>query len=435
MPSPPFKVDAVNQPFAIDAGGTNVTFVAPNGALYMAGFVALTETMLVYKSLDNGVTWTAQDTANQPNGAAGDTWFVENTALAGSVLCIVSTSDVGTLFVILYTFDTATDTWVLGTGAGVTTSNVIIADSLFTTFPYLQQYNTVPCLGRADGTVVIGGIYYFTLGPVTPHYVWYRPYYFIFDTNSGGFTSWTLCGYTDTTNPVSCAIVRIVQGDGMVHFILETWDHNYNNFVDLPGTYNQLNQQPLSDADSLGTMETILQIGLSTQPGPSGEPNSGVSTTVQMRFHAYGDGTKVVLAWANSLSSPWDQIAILEATSATSMTWTETDVTIATPDPFSTEGYQIASLIGPTTSYVFLTGEGILESWVGGGGTWGSSVTQGSWSAFALTPVWVATASTWGIGADASDDELVFWINLGTTRKNNYISNGPRLMTLGPYIA
>lgn len=394
------------------ATGHTGEFIAPNGALYAIAYVG-SSNLRCYKSVDGGTTWSEQDASNAPTSSG-----IGNVAISLAILCTL-VLDISGHFSQVFEFDTSTDLW----GGNVVTTNVY-EPPFNTHVPDLNVTNTIPMLGRSDGTVVIGGVYYDLIGTGLSQYVWYRGQYFIY-TLGGTYTTWTPCGVTSSTQ--NCTLDQIVAGSGMSHFIFSQWDANSNNFgPDISGTFQSLLQQPFDNSNTLGSIQTIKTIG--PQPNP-------VENSIAANYHnAFGDGTTVIIAWTTAISSPFTALEIFVGASASTISFTETDVTIPGFDPGS-NAWDLSCLVSPGGLFVFVLGESTLSYYLDSGSGFGTNITVGSWDAGSSTAIWLpAPYITWGVDANTFMGAQ-FWRGGGTTRKNNYISNGPRLMTLGPFIA
>lgn len=387
-------------------GNTSGPFQAPNGKWYVCyPDLNFPNNIDVYGSSDSGGTWTKLDAAHRPSTQSLVCGAVST--MVGSTLWTTATDNVD---VFLVPFDTSTDTW----GSPVDTGLA---------YPTSQGFALI--VGRPAGsgltnptvTVVI-----FTptnVGSFTRN----RCFYSVFDTVTLTAPAYTACGLIANTN-VDCNVVAVVLGDGnSVQMIMQEFNRTSGAF---PYT-----QQRLDPAGTLGTLSNFF---------------TSASPTTFLVHSGAGDGTNVAFSLIER-SIDATKVRIFTGASADPVSFTETDITPTLPVGITSTGCSMCISNGVTIAFFTCTdgtdADNLFEMASDSGGGFGAVSVIGSWPGFLALqsgPLPSAGTGQWGVAAlDAlsSEDETQFWASGSAppARKNNFITWGPQILTLGKYIA
>jgi len=340
-------------------------FLAPNGFLYclMTDGAALA----VFKSSDDGLTWSIQDSLHAPTFGGGG-----NIAgcLGGSVIWAVSV-DVTDSVEQVSSFDTLSDTW---------TGNYITANAR-------SGNRLVAICLRPDGTLVIcgNGATAFWSGD------WWRTSYFLFDTSTFVATGWMANGLIGA-GAIDWECDAILLGSGEVDFLF--WSHDHT----APGGTRAIWRQPLLDSNTLGSLVMLDSI---TDAGSSPVTPGGFS-----------DGATAVIAWV-----PTDQAPLsVSVFSGPVFSWSlSSQVLLA---PATEDGLDDIAVISAAGSFSVFLATHVNDGAIG---NWWVSLNAGVPNFLGSVPLWNWTqdslsansfltgASPWGIMFWDSTPQTLFW--------------------------
>jgi hypothetical protein len=196
--------------------------------LYVVSQDALLPTVTqVWKSTDQGVTWTEMDIAHEPVSNGNDQ---HTSSCANGSLIYVHNSNLSVAQISI--FNMATDTW-----SSVNVSTILVARN----FPTCVQFRT------SDSKLVIGAC----IAAFETAHTNQRAGVYTFDTVGLTFSTVTQIGELNPSVLADVMAIEVVRGQGRFHFLLGTVFTNGT-------TPTNLSQQAYSDLGVVGTLAVIV---------------------------------------------------------------------------------------------------------------------------------------------------------------------------------
>lgn len=330
----------------------------------------------MYKSTDNGLTWTILDGANGPStgGASGEFGVCSD----GTKIFLSHGGPTdATLFVAI--FDTGSETWTSNTDSGIALSFSVTGNP--TTGISFRAFDSKCVVGFSPASLIVTTI--------TPTFV-DRVGYVIFDPVGLTFSSVTAIGQIgDPTVLASWIIATVQPGNGFTHF-----------FMVAKSTSNQYQQQALSDGGSNGTLASIA--------------SADSTLTGKENYPAYSDGTTIILAGVAVFGT--NQIDVYVGTSADPISFSTVSIIVTG----ATEIDSLSPVLSFGNSYVMVNSfDGTSQTvkvYTDTGGGFGLPDTLGLIGSPFLwaDPLAISTTVPWGIVLRGAAGQLQYWQPVGT---------------------